>query len=313
MTQSTTLETPSRRRRYPRGVPKWTYKERALVVLALSSLLLGYPLHRYISALRRARRLTQATEELSPDQVFTMAVLAGFRGIAVDVLWIKAMALQEQRKWYELQTVTELITKLQPTFPTVWEFNAWNLSYNISVEWELESDQWRWVKAGLKLLEKGLTKLPGESTLAYQMGYIYYHKIGKHRSPYFRQQCEKEFGQNCFELAAKYFEMFQRLDFGRTRPVLSVQKMWAYVFYSYLEWAKLVEKQAQELLPGSPEKRPKFEEALSLYKKSLEEIKLCLLAFPGDPVDKDFLKHMQETQARIGLLERALGYSSSGS
>ncbi len=314
MTQPATLQTRPRPRRYPRGVPKWTYRELALVLVALSCLLLSYPLHRYISERRHADRLTQATEELSPDQVFTMAVLAGFRGIAVDVLWVKAMALQDERKWYELQTVTELITRLQPTFPTIWEFNAWNLAYNISVEWEPKEDQWRWVKAGLKLLEEGLTKLPGESMLAWQMGYIYYHKIGaphqaaSETSAYFRQQCEKEFGQNCFALAAKYFERFQRLEFGRTRPKLGIWAMWASVYFSYWHWAKSVEQEARTALPGSPEMRAKFEQALSLYREALKEINICLLAFPGN---ENFLKHREETLGSISLLEKALGLTST--
>ena len=313
ITQSTpnttsTLLTGTKHHR--RGL-KWTVKELTLVLVAVGCLLLSYPLLNYISDVRREHKLTAGTEALSPDQVFTMAVMAGFRGIVVDFLWIKAISLQDQHKWYELQTVTDLIVKLQPTFPTVWVFNAWNLSYNISVEWDSPADQWGWVKAGLTLLDEGLVKLPNEAQLAQEKGRIFFDKIG--RNAYFRQQCEKEFGQSCFALAVKYFEIYQKLEFGRTRPQLSIAKMWARAYYAYREWAKTVLKDnrlalttpgtMQILAPSTPAQRTKLEFALCLYRKALEEIRLAMLAWPDD---EDFPKHYQETRQLINVIEGVL-------
>jgi hypothetical protein len=59
--------------------------------------------------------------------------MGAFRGIFVNWLWMRANDLKEQGKYYEAVDLAKTITRLQPRFPRVWAFHAWNLAYNISV------------------------------------------------------------------------------------------------------------------------------------------------------------------------------------
>ena len=50
-----------------------------------------------------------------------------------------------KEQWDRHQALLGQITKLQPNFVTVWIFQAWNVSYNISVEFDDYRDRYRWV------------------------------------------------------------------------------------------------------------------------------------------------------------------------
>ena len=55
------------------------------------------------------------------------AALGSFRGLIVDVLWYRAYRLKEDGKFYEANKLSQAITQLQPRFPQVWVFHAWNI------------------------------------------------------------------------------------------------------------------------------------------------------------------------------------------
>ena len=51
----------------------------------------------------------------------------------------------------------EQIIRLQPNFINVWRFQAWNLSYNISVEFDDFHDRYYWVMKGINFIIGGTT------------------------------------------------------------------------------------------------------------------------------------------------------------
>ena len=51
----------------------------------------------------------------------------------------------------------EQIIRLQPNFINVWRFQAWNLSYNISVEFDDYHDRYYWVIKGINFIIGGTT------------------------------------------------------------------------------------------------------------------------------------------------------------
>src|SRR5438034_7742656 len=59
-----------------------------------------------------------------PVLVFTTVALGGFRGLIANALWIRAVDLQEQDKYFEKVQLADWITKLQPHFVTVWTHQA---------------------------------------------------------------------------------------------------------------------------------------------------------------------------------------------
>src|SRR3972149_5341124 len=112
-------------------------------------------------------RDTQITNvfRYDPTESIPLLLLGGFRGIAVDFLWARAVTRHEEKKYYELLTINNLIAKLQPNFPAVWIFQAWNMAYNIAHEWDSPQNKWKWVSAGLLFARKGALKKPGRGDL----------------------------------------------------------------------------------------------------------------------------------------------------
>lgn len=116
----------------------------------------------------------------SPFIVLTTVVLGGFRGLVVDILWMRLISLQKEGKVFEIAQLADWITKLEPQFTTVWAFHAWNMAYNISILYANPEHRWLWVKNGIQLLrDNGLKYNPDEPILYRELGWIYQHKIGQ--------------------------------------------------------------------------------------------------------------------------------------
>jgi len=154
----------------------------------------------------------QIYRELDLASFAGTVLLAGFRGLAVDILWVRSLNLMDRHQWFELSALYKLISKLQPNFPSVWIFNSWNLSHNISVHWDSAEDKWRWFEAGIDFAKEGLAKNPDNSELIFWLGLLYYHRIYRyvdltrpHYREYFLRQVEETEGQSAPELALKYF------------------------------------------------------------------------------------------------------------
>jgi hypothetical protein len=131
-----------------------------LLILGLAGLWGAARIHQSLLAWRVAHGQAEAVvlERSPPLVVFTTVALGGFRGIIADLLWMRAIRLQEEgSKVFELVQLSDWIGKLEPHLATVWVFNAWNLAYNISILFPDPEDRWRWVNAGLRLLrDEGL-------------------------------------------------------------------------------------------------------------------------------------------------------------
>jgi hypothetical protein len=97
----------------------------------------------------------------------------------VDVLWARADALQTKGEFFEAQTLAQWITALQPRFPRVWAFQAWNLAYNISVATKEPAERWGWINRAIGLLrDRGMPLNPADANLPSELAWIYFHKIG---------------------------------------------------------------------------------------------------------------------------------------
>ncbi|MBN1420958.1 MAG: hypothetical protein JXP34_19460 [Planctomycetes bacterium] len=106
------------------------------------------------------------------------ATLGIFRGLAIDYLWIRATALQEEGRTFEALQLARWITRLQSRLPEAWVFQAWNLAYNISVTFP-PAERWPWVWNGIRLLrDEGLGANPSSLRLHHELAWIFHHKIG---------------------------------------------------------------------------------------------------------------------------------------
>jgi len=121
-------------------------------------------------------------ENIPPTLAFATVATGAFRGLVVDILWMRADKLKEEGQFFDARQLAEWITILQPRFASVWEFHAWNMAYNISVAIPAtQPDQrWQWVKNGYELLrDEAIDKYKLKNiTLYRELGRIFQHKIG---------------------------------------------------------------------------------------------------------------------------------------
>ena len=120
-------------------------------------------------------------EGLPPQIVLATTAPGSFRGLFVDILWHRANQLKEEGKFQEASTLSQWITTLQPRFPQVWAFHAWNMAYNISVATHTSEERWDWVNKGIRLLrEQGIPYNPRAVRLYRELSWIFFHKIGQY-------------------------------------------------------------------------------------------------------------------------------------
>ncbi|MHC4326026.1 MAG: hypothetical protein ACYSUX_17290 [Planctomycetota bacterium] len=121
-------------------------------------------------------------ENMPPSLAFATIATGAFRGLVVDVLWMRADKLKDEGQFFDARQLAEWITILQPRFASVWEFHAWNMSYNISVAIPAtQPDQrWRWVRNGYELLrDEAIDKYKLKNlTLYRELARIFQHKVG---------------------------------------------------------------------------------------------------------------------------------------
>ncbi|MGP1310145.1 MAG: hypothetical protein ACTS27_08110 [Phycisphaerales bacterium] len=119
----------------------------------------------------------KATEG-DPPEVAVGIALGAFRGVFANILWVRAQKLKEEGRFYESMDLAQAITRLQPRFPRVWVFHAWNMAYNISVATDTAEERWMWVKAGIDLLrDEAIPKNPNDPLLHKELAWIFNHKI----------------------------------------------------------------------------------------------------------------------------------------
>ena len=121
-------------------------------------------------------------ENVPPSIAFPTIATGAFRGLVVDALWMRADRLKEEGQFFDARQLAEWITTLQPRFASVWEFQAWNMAYNISVAIPATQPEqrWRWVKNGYELLrDEAIDKLKLKNISLYrELARIFQHKIG---------------------------------------------------------------------------------------------------------------------------------------
>lgn len=139
---------------------------------------------------------TDRAEDGAPAEVVAGIAMGAFRGIFVNFLWMRANELKEAGKYYEAVELARAITRLQPRFPRVWVFHAWNLAYNISVMTQTPDERWAWVNAGIRLLrDEGIPANPNDMLLHKELAWIFIHKIGGYTddvNPYYKVRLAME-------------------------------------------------------------------------------------------------------------------------
>jgi hypothetical protein len=136
---------------------------------------------------RELQLITQSDlyKQMPPQYVWVSAVAGSFRGLVADLLWMRAENLKQEGKYYESHNLAKWICTLQPRFPAVWQFQAWNMSYNISVGTHTAPERWQWVYNGIRLIrDEGIPHNEKFVPLYHQIAWTWFHKVGDRLDDY---------------------------------------------------------------------------------------------------------------------------------
>jgi hypothetical protein len=120
---------------------------------------------------------TKAESGMTREEALGIAAGA-FRGLFVNMLWLRAQRLKEDGKYWEATDLARTITRLQPRFPRAWAFHGWNLAYNISVATQTLQERWQWVNSGIRLMRnEAIPRNPNDMLLHRELAWILFHKV----------------------------------------------------------------------------------------------------------------------------------------
>jgi hypothetical protein len=117
--------------------------------------------------------------EVDPMSETVRLGMLGMRGVGSTLLWWTATDFQMKKDWTQLRATLDQISKLQPHSIAVWRFQAWNLSYNVSVAFDDYHDKFFWVIEGLNYMLDGVRLNDKEPRLYWDMGWFISNKIGR--------------------------------------------------------------------------------------------------------------------------------------
>jgi hypothetical protein len=133
-----------------------------------------------LSDLRQEYDLAQSElGEIDPASETMRLATLGMNGVASNVLWHKAIEYHKKKDWSNFMASVNQIIKLQPNFIKVWEFQAHNVSYNTSVEFDDYKYRYAWVKRGIEFLIDGARYNEDEPRLLAFTGHFFGQKLGR--------------------------------------------------------------------------------------------------------------------------------------
>ncbi|MBK95718.1 MAG: hypothetical protein CMJ79_08375 [Planctomycetaceae bacterium] len=132
-----------------------------------------------LAQLRSENYLAQSNlGEIDPVSSTMQLATFGLRPIAVIVLWEKATRFQKMEDYDNVTATVNQISKLQPNFVSIWKFQAHNLAYNISVDFDNYRHRYQWVRRGIDFLMEGTQYNSQDAKLVQEVGAYTGSKIG---------------------------------------------------------------------------------------------------------------------------------------
>ena len=117
---------------------------------------------------------------LMPGEIAGSFILAGFRGIGADLLWLQVENYWHSGQHYRMLPLFNSITFLQPHFITPWAIGGWHMAYNIYADVKTQKEKNQWLQNGLDFLKKGIKHNPNRYDLYFELAWTYYHKAKKY-------------------------------------------------------------------------------------------------------------------------------------
>ena len=178
-----------------------------------------------LSQMRREDKLAQASiSEIDPTSEAMKLASMGLRGVAVNVLWMQAMEHQKNEDYDKLAQTLQTLTKIQPNFIKVWEYQGHNLAFNVSMQFDDYEYRYEWVKKGLSFLKGGISYNIDDHRMTDNLGFYTGTKFGKsdERMPFrriFRK--DEEFHNDMSDYIAP--DSYEAREYGHDSYMLAWQ------------------------------------------------------------------------------------------
>ena len=132
-----------------------------------------------LAQLRAESELAQSNlGEINPVSSSMQLATFGLRPVAVIILWEKATKFQKMEDYDNVTATVNQIAKLQPNFISIWKFQAHNLAYNISVDFDNYRHRYQWVRRGIQFLMEGTRYNSRNAKLVQEVAFYTGSKIG---------------------------------------------------------------------------------------------------------------------------------------
>ncbi len=165
------------------------------LILAVTVLLVGGWFLRPVERVLLEQRAPSGPSILGMDssvrselpQELAIGLLAGFRGLAADFIWIQGHGNWENKRWLRQYRNMRAATILQPRSLLFWEVSAWHMAYNIAKASRLDPEnrsqaegikrQREWEERARRFLAEGVQYNPDRYDLYFWLGFLHWKKL----------------------------------------------------------------------------------------------------------------------------------------
>ena len=122
------------------------------------------------------------------SQGLTIGILAGFRNIVADFIWLEVTDAWTKYEWFKMDSLINLATSLEPRSILFWDNGGWQLAWNVSVfvsddvvhqpnKLRRLHDARFWMYRGLDVYKRGIANNPTSYQLWISTGELYQDRL----------------------------------------------------------------------------------------------------------------------------------------
>ncbi len=260
-----------------------------------------------------------------PGEAVTL-ILGGFRGPYVVYQWIQVEEEKRRKIHFDLIDRYTTIATLQSDYPETWIFHAWNLAWNIPVQWESLPRKYDWIRRAIAFLREGYRKNPHSARLIAEMGRIYSEKLGRSQEAfYYRDRVKQEEGRSTFLIAYEWYDLARKVgdQYGVSSRGLSKPVLYSQACHNLSYYAQELTQETYDAFKASleardagreTEAREAFDRAVAHLAKAVDawawarrEWRDHILQFEKEPTPAVLLEVYRKFYRQAGTFHHNLG------
>ena len=174
-------------------------------------------------------------------QGMAIALLAGFRGVVADFLWIRSHDYWIKQEWLRQYSAIQVVTMLQPLSTMFWDIGAWHMAWNIGYAVSIDpananeavgiKREHEWWDRARDYLQRGIENVPNRPDLYFSMGWLYWEK--------YKDGCKaQEYFQKALDAKGAPQDLDVRLDAVQRIEARAKEKC-GDVMGAYQDWRRM--------------------------------------------------------------------------